>query len=83
MGLSGQDNACASNHGLRGSVRLDELVERFDIRGRKLKGRQRKLMTHGAPPSLVGETFTSHEAFFWGKVIIYSLYNTSAPVLYS
>src|SRR6266487_3043994 len=55
MGMNGQDNACASGHGLRCPVRLDELEEWLDLGRSKLKGMQRKLMTHVIPPSLVGK----------------------------
>lgn len=33
MGMDGENNACASNHSLRGSVRLDELEKGLDLIG--------------------------------------------------
>src|SRR6266536_2778470 len=83
MGMNGQDNACASGHGLRRPVRLDKLEEWLDLGRSKLKGMQRKLMTHVIPPASGGETFTSHEALLRGREVIYSLYNTSVHALSS
>src|SRR6266700_1676772 len=55
MGMSCQDNACASGYGLWATMGLGKLEELFHFLRSQVKRGQWGVMTHGAPPSLVGK----------------------------
>jgi len=55
MGMSSQDNLCASSHGLGSPMGLDEMKELLDLIGSQLKRRQWGARMQRTPPSLVGK----------------------------
>src|SRR6266700_4572226 len=55
MGMRCQDNACSSGYGLRATMGLGKLEELFHFIRSQVKRRQWGVMTHVAPPSLVGK----------------------------
>jgi len=67
MGMRAENNACSSGYCLRATMGLGKLEEVFHFIRSQLKRRQEAVMTHVAPPSLVGERL--HGDHSGGKVL--------------
>ena len=55
MGMRGEDNLCASNYGLWGPMRLDEMKELLDLICSQRKRKQWGARMQSTPPSLIGK----------------------------